>query len=288
MLPLQSTIGVTAVLEVHNVKTRILAALVLVPVLLAVLFFAPPFLFSIVVGIVCAIGAYELLNGTRMVKNFRLVCYAMLLALCVPIWCQCGMDADIACVGLFLFTILIFAEILLSHGKLSFHEACICYFGGLLLPYMLSSLVRLLGDGSGRAAILIPFILAYMADTGAYFIGCAFGRHKLAPNISPKKSVEGLFGGIFFAVLGMIIYCLVMNKAFHTNVNYLYAITYGIVGALIGTFGDLSFSAVKRQAGIKDYGNLIPGHGGILDRFDSVIFVAPLTEILLRILPVLE
>ena len=70
--------------------------------------------------------------------------------------------------------------------------------------------------------------------------------------------------------------------------NYLYAITYGIVGALIGTFGDLSFSAVKRQAGIKDYGNLIPGHGGILDRFDSVIFVAPLTEILLRILPVLE
>ena len=266
---------------------RVIAALVLIPVLLAVLFIAPPVLFAIVVGIVCAIGAYELLNGTQMVKNFRLVCYSMFFAFCVPIWCQCGMYADVARLGIFLFTVLVFVEILMSHGKLAFGEACICYIGGLLIPYMLSALVRLMGDG-GRNVILIPFVLAYLADTGAYFIGCAWGRHKLAPNISPKKSVEGLFGGILFAVIGMLLYCLVMDKAFDTNVNYLYAITYGIVGALTGTFGDLSFSAVKRQAGIKDYGNLIPGHGGVLDRFDSVIFVAPLTEFLLMALPVLE
>lgn len=269
-------------------KTRIIAALVLIPVLLAVLFVAPPILVAIVVGIVCAIGAYELLKRTGMVKNFRLVCYSMLAAFCVPVLCQFSMHAWISQMGIFLFTVLLFAEILISHGKLPFSETCICYIGGLLIPYMLSSLVRIMGDGSGRALILIPFILAYMADTGAYFIGCAFGRHKLAPKISPKKSVEGLFGGILFAVLGMIVYCLIMDKAFQSNVNYLYAITYGIVGALTGTFGDLSFSAVKRQAGIKDYGNLIPGHGGVLDRFDSVIFVAPLTEFLLTVLPVLE
>lgn len=269
-------------------KTRIIAALVLIPVLLAVLFVAPPILVAIVVGIVCAIGAYELLKRTGMVKNFRLVCYSMLAAFCVPVLCQFSMHAWIGQLGIFLFTVLLFAEILISRGRLPFSEACICYIGGLLIPYMLSSLVRIMGDGSGRNVILIPFILAYMADTGAYFIGCAFGRHKLAPNISPKKSVEGLFGGILFAVLGMLVYCLIMDKVFQSNVNYLYAITYGIVGALTGTFGDLSFSAVKRQAGIKDYGNLIPGHGGVLDRFDSVIFVAPLTEFLLMALPVLE
>ncbi len=269
-------------------KTRILAALVLIPVLLAVLFIAPPILVAIVVGIVCAIGAYELLNRTGMVKNFRLICYCVFFAFCVPVWCQWGMNADVGRVGIFLFTVLIFAEILISHGKLPFSEACICYIGGLLIPYMLSALVRLMGDGSGRTVILLPFVLAYMADTGAYFIGCAWGRHKLAPNISPKKSVEGLFGGVAFAIIGMLVYCLMMDKAFGATVNYLYAITYGIVGALTGTFGDLSFSAVKRQAGIKDYGNLIPGHGGVLDRFDSVIFVAPLTEFLLMALPVLE
>ena len=269
-------------------KTRIIAALVLIPVLLAVLFAAPPILVAIVVGVVCAIGTYELLSRTGMVKNFRLVCYSMVFAFCVPVWCQCGMRTPIGQLGSFLFTALIFAEILFSHGKLPFTEGCVCYIGGLLIPYMLSSLVRLLGDGSGRTVILIPFILAYMADSGAYFIGCAWGRHKLAPSISPKKSVEGLFGGILFAVIGMLVYCLIMDFAFDANVNYLYAITYGIVGALTGTFGDLSFSAVKRQAGIKDYGNLIPGHGGVLDRFDSVIFVAPLTEFLLMALPVLE
>ncbi len=269
-------------------KMRVITALVLIPVLLAVLFIAPPILFAIVVGIVCAIGAYELLYGTGLVKNFRLVCYSMFFAFCVPVWCQCGMYVDVARLGIFLFTVLIFVEILVSHGKLAFSEACICYIGGLLIPYMLSALVRLMCDGNGRAVILIPFILAYMADTGAYFIGCAWGRHKLAPNISPKKSVEGLFGGILFAVIGMLVYCLIMDFAFDANVNYLYAITYGIVGALTGTFGDLSFSAVKRQASIKDYGNLIPGHGGVLDRFDSVIFVAPLTEFLLMALPVLE
>jgi len=269
-------------------KTRILAALVLIPVLLAVLFLAPAILFAIVVGIVCAIGAYELLNGTGLVKHIRLILYTMLMAMLVPVWCYLGMSRIWGLFGIFVFAALLFGEILLSHGKLPFEKLTVCIVGGVLIPYFLSAIVRLMGDGSGRNVILLPFILAYMADTGAYFIGCAFGRHKLAPTISPKKSVEGLFGGILFAVIGMLVYCLVMDKGFGSHVNYLYAITYGIIGALAGTFGDLSFSAIKRQAGIKDYGNLIPGHGGVLDRFDSVIIVAPLTELLLMALPVLE
>ena len=129
-------------------------------------------------------------------------------------------------------------------------------------------------------------MLAFLSDTGAYFAGLKFGKHKLAPVISPKKTVEGVVGGVLGAVLGMVIYCAVLNLGFQFRVNYLYAVVYGILGSAAGVFGDLCFSVIKRQTGIKDYGNLFPGHGGILDRFDSMMVVAPLVEVLMLIIPV--
>lgn len=268
-------------------KTRVIAAVVLIPVLLAVLFIAPPIVMAILLGILCAIAAYELLAGTGMVKHVRMIVYTMIVAFVVPLWCFFGMVQFWGLLVAFMYLAVMFGEILASHGKLRLEKISICAFGGLIIPYFFSALVRIMGDGSLRFTIVLPFLLSFLSDTGAYFIGCAFGRHKLAPNISPNKSIEGLVGGVAFAVLGMLLYCLIVHFAFDRQVNYLYALTYGIVGAFCGTFGDLSFSAIKRQAGIKDYGNLIPGHGGVLDRFDSVIFVAPLTEILLTALPVL-
>lgn len=269
-------------------KMRVIAALVLIPVLLAVLYVAPPVLLAILLGLLCAIGAYELLAGTGLVKHIRLVFYTAVIAFLVPIWCYTGMVQWWALLGVFLFVVLLFAELLISHGKVRLERLAVCAVGGLLIPYLLSALVRIMGDGTDRQMILVPFVLAFMSDTGAYFVGSAWGRHKLAPIISPNKSIEGLIGGVASAVLGMLLYCLILNLGFDANVNYLFAITYGIIGAFAGTFGDLCFSAIKRQAGIKDYGNLIPGHGGVLDRFDSVIVVAPLVELLLVLLPVLE
>jgi phosphatidate cytidylyltransferase len=130
--------------------------------------------------------------------------------------------------------------------------------------------------------------LAFTSDTGAYFAGRFFGKHKLAPVVSPNKTVEGVIGGVVLTVLVMLLYCLLMQFGFRLKVNYLYAVIYGMAGAMAGVFGDLSFSAIKRQTGIKDYGNLIPGHGGILDRFDSMTLVAPLAEALLLLIPVVE
>ena len=157
---------------------------------------------------------------------------------------------------------------------------------GVLIPYLMSSLSRILTPDGGRYVILVPFVLAFLSDSGAYFIGCRFGKHKLAPLISPKKSIEGVFGGIGAAVVGMLLYCLVMQLVFQCQVNYGYAIVYGVLGALASVFGDLCLSVIKRQTGIKDYGELIPGHGGVLDRFDSMLIVGPLVEILLIMLPV--
>ena len=156
---------------------------------------------------------------------------------------------------------------------------------GLLLPYLLTSIVRIHSWPLGRRYVFIPFILAFLSDTGAYFAGRAFGKHKLAPVISPHKTVEGVVGGVLGATLGMLIFCLVMQLGFKMQVNYLYAVLYGVVGSLGAVFGDLCFSVIKRQTGIKDYGNLIPGHGGVLDRFDSLTLVAPAMEVLLVLLP---
>ena len=127
--------------------------------------------------------------------------------------------------------------------------------------------------------------MAFLSDTGAYFIGVFFGKHKLCPNISPKKSVEGLIGGVVTAVVGMLVYGIIMERCFAFKVNYLLALLYGLLGSFAGVMGDLTMSVIKRQVGIKDYGNLIPGHGGILDRFDSVMITAPLTEALLLVIP---
>ena len=174
-----------------------------------------------------------------------------------------------------------------SGTKLPLKDVMICMVSGMVMPFLLSALVRIIVMEQGRYLIYIPFIVAFFSDTGAYFIGVTCGKHKMAPIISPKKSWEGFLGGIATAMLGMVGYALLMQYAFDFEVNYLAAILYGLVGSLAGVFGDLSLSIVKRQVGVKDYGNWIPGHGGILDRFDSVLITAPLTEALLLILPIL-
>jgi phosphatidate cytidylyltransferase len=156
---------------------------------------------------------------------------------------------------------------------------------GLIVPLLFGSVVRIHAGEYGRFFILIPFAMAFLSDTGAYFAGLKFGKHKLAPVISPKKTVEGVVGGVIAAMAGMLLYCLVLQVFFDLQTNYFAALLYGIIGALGGVFGDLCFSVVKRQTGIKDYGNLIPGHGGILDRFDSMMVVGPLAELLLLLIP---
>ena len=132
--------------------------------------------------------------------------------------------------------------------------------------------------------LLIPFIMAYCSDTGAYFVGVFFGKHKMCPNVSPKKTWEGFIGGIAIASVSMVIFAFVLDRQGY-EVNYLLAVVYGFAGSVCSVFGDLNMSVIKRQTGIKDYGKLIPGHGGILDRFDSVMITAPLAEALLLILP---
>lgn len=273
---------------------RILAAAVGLPLLLAVVFLLPPVATAIVFAAASMIAAYEMLWRTGLAKNKRLVAETAIMAAAVVMWswlrAEGILSADglwlAALIGLFVFASVLFCELLAAHTQLRFGSVCAALFSGIIYPFLIGALVRLRGMEGGTFYILVAFLISMVADSGAYFIGKAFGRHKLAPVISPKKTVEGAIGGVLFNILGMLLYTLLLNRCFgFTQVNYLFAAIYGLIGAFGSMLGDLTLSVVKRQVGLKDYGNLIPGHGGILDRFDSTMICAPIAEILILLIP---
>ena len=264
---------------------RTITGVALIAVLVVVLLFLPAWCTGVLLSVMVALAAEELLKTTGLVDNAHLLGAAVVTAINVVWWCYYGMIYAWALGVLLVFVVLCFAQMLRTHGQLPFQQVAMTMVAGLLIPFLLSALVRIRIMENGVYFVAAPFVMAFMPDTGAYLIGCAFGKHKLCPIISPKKTVEGLFGGVLGGILGMIVYGLVLQHFFGFTVNYLFAGIYGALGAGGATFGDLMFSVIKRQTGIKDYGKLLPGHGGILDRFDSVTIVAPLAEVLLLILP---
>lgn len=270
-------------------KTRVLTAVVALPLLLIVVFVLPwTWPTALLFGLMCCIAVYELLHETGLCRHTRIMVYSMAMALAVAFYSWGAVKIpSVAIYGaVFVYFVLLFCELLGAHARLPFQAICVAAFGGLVIAWLLTAVVRLRVMEFGRIKLGIALILAMTADTGAYFAGRAFGKHKLAPVISPKKTVEGAIGGILATVLFMEIYCLIFDLGFGYTMNYLYAAVYGVAGSVLSIVGDLTFSVIKRQVGIKDYGKLLPGHGGILDRFDSMMIVAPLTELLVILLPI--
>ena len=178
------------------------------------------------------------------------------------------------------FVFLLFVLAICSYGRegaVTFRQLSAALFAALVFPTMLATLLQLrLFPGLGKVLVFVPLCISFGSDTFALFAGMLFGRHKLAPLVSPKKTVEGAVGGLAGGVLGMLLIRWIGLLALDTEIcSLLQALILGLVGSVIGQIGDLSYSVVKREFGIKDYGNLLPGHGGILDRFDSVSFVSP-------------
>lgn len=266
-------------------KARIITAVILLPLLLLVLLFCPKIVAAVLLGLMAAIAAYELAIGTGYVKSKGIGACCCFAAMITVLCCYFDLPDYCGILLLLLLWILLFGWSMYTGMKLSFEAVAVCFAAGLLVPYLLAAIIRIYKADSGRVIVLIPFVLAFMSDTGAYFIGKAFGKHKLAPNISPKKTVEGVIGGVLGAVAGMLIFTAVLKHCFGYQVSYIYGVIYGALGSVAAVFGDLCFSLIKRQRGIKDYGYLFPGHGGVLDRFDSMVIVAPLSELMLIILP---
>jgi len=268
-------------------KSRLLVAAVGVPLLLVILLACPKFVTAIALSLLCAVGSNELLHTTGILRHKRMLIYCAVMAFLVPLWCLLGAPVSAGAAGVASFGLLLFVEALFSYPNVKFESVTGALFAAVLIPLCMSSLLRILLPENGRLLVLIPIMVPFIADAGAYFAGRFFGKHKMAPVLSPHKTIEGAVGGVVTGIVSMLIYGLVMHLAFGRNYQFLWAAVIGLVGSLVSIVGDLSFSMVKRETGIKDYGTIFRAHGGVLDRFDSVIFAAPVIELMMLLLPVI-
>lgn len=172
-----------------------------------------------------------------------------------------------------------------SFPRYTAREIMTSFFCLIYGPIMLTFMYMTRELPYGEVSVWYIFACSWVCDVGAYFVGVLLGKHKLAPVLSPKKSIEGAIGGVFFAALlgGLFAFVVVEPYIGKKGIAWMFVII-SAVGAVISQVGDLAASGIKRNEGIKDYGRLIPGHGGIMDRFDSVIFTAPMVYILMILL----
>lgn len=269
-------------------KTRIIVAVIFVPLLFVVLFFLPPFTVALLIAGICAIASSELLHATGSAGVKRLYAYAAVSAFIIPAAVLAGPGDMIFRAVFFLLLAVLFGDAVLTYkndNRVHLAQLAAVLFGGTVIPYFLSTVVSLRLLHNGQFYVLIPFIISFVTDGGAYFTGVFFGKHKAFPHVSPKKTVEGCVGGITFGVAGISLYGVILHFAAGLTINFPALVVCGLLAGVVTELGDLAFSLIKREFGIKDYGNLLPGHGGMLDRFDSMIFSSPVIFLLVNFFP---
>ena len=264
---------------------RVLTALALLVLLFAVVLFCPLWVGMLCVTGLCVWSYLELSSCLKVVRSQWLHTCGILMSVAVPVlsWLGFSFLTERICLVLFVMALFVCWMAERESGKVDFRSLTVVFFTAMVLPLFFSSLIRILHMGEGRALVLLPFITAYVCDTSAFFVGRAFGKHRLAPHISPKKSTEGAVAGVLCTMLACVLYGVILQTGLGLSVDYGAMVVYGLVGSVAGILGDLSLSLIKRELGIKDYGTVFPGHGGLLDRFDSLLFTAPVIEILLRL-----
>lgn len=248
------------------------------------LFIAPIFVLGPFIGGMAAIGAGEFLRACQIPKGKGFYAVCSITAVAIPtgfaVWSR---DLTILTFSLLLL-VLLFAIAIGNFEKepVSMETIMLCFFAGIVFPMFYGSLVTLRHD-YGNYVVLLPMLAAFATDIGAYFVGVAIGKRRNITAVSPNKSLEGFFGGIFTGILIVTLYGVYLQQYFPVSLPLMAC--YGFFASVMTELGDLSFSLVKRQKGIKDYGNFIVGHGGILDRFDSMTFAAPALLVLIQIIP---
>ena len=263
-------------------KTRIITAIVACCVLLPVLIFSNTVIFPICMAVCSFLAIYEISSCIGLKKAFTLTVPLYLFAAGLPFLIRYSENLEAvyraalvicAMTALYLFAVLTF-----SHGKYQLSQVATLFMTAFYILAGFNAIILLRDyEYGGKYVYLTVFIAAWVTDTFAYFCGMLFGKggkHKLIPDVSPKKTVEGSIGGIVFCMLAMVIFGIVINQISNLNANYLLLIIAGFLASVVSQVGDLCMSVIKRTYGIKDYGKLFPGHGGVLDRFDSVIAVS--------------
>lgn len=258
-------------------KQRIISGTLCVVVLAIVLCFYNTLVLEAAISALAAIAVFELLTAAGFRENKPFLYTGVVAATVVPYAHTLGILPFV--IAAFLVAVVVL--LLRFHSKLGFEKLSFLVVATLGVSLAFNCIVALrdMSDKVGLFYILVAFGGAWFADTGAYFTGMLLGKHKLSPVISPKKTVEGAVGGVVWNVGLLCLLAFVYTKIYASagtvlTVSYLNIAILAVAVAFAGMAGDLVASVIKRQIGIKDYGKLIPGHGGIMDRFDSILFTS--------------
>ena len=263
-------------------KTRLISGVILLAVIIAVSIWGGDILLVFTLGI-SLIGMFELYRAVKVQKSLMaLLCYIMAVIYFADLRWNFIPDSYLPIMILLVFLMIAYV---MQYPKYTAKDLAFSFLGLFYVAGMLSYLYQIRMMKNGEYLIFMTLICAWASDVFAYCVGSLIGKHKMAPILSPKKSIEGAVGGILGAALVGGIYFYIFRKPMelHTREIIILVIICAIA-AVISMVGDLCASAIKRNYEVKDFGKLIPGHGGILDRFDSVIIIAPIIFYLARYL----
>ena len=267
-------------------KQRLLVAAIGVPLLLIVLLVLPPIATTILAAAIAGAAAYELLHTAG--KNVPIFVYVLTILTAALTVLLCARQPRPAVYSApdyapylyaalaFLYVVVLFSVTVGAHGlenAMPFGSLAVCIVGAFVFPAMYGCIALL--RNISPVFVLMPFVVAFIGDSFSMFAGMLFGGKKMAPRVSPKKTWAGGIGGPVGSALGMLVLGLVARAAWSMELPLWYLAVIGVVANIFGQLGDLSMSVIKREAGIKDYSHIFLTHGGVLDRFDSTMFIAP-------------
>ncbi|MGN0180341.1 MAG: phosphatidate cytidylyltransferase [Monoglobaceae bacterium] len=262
-----------------SLKTRTITAICGIPALVLILL-APVPVVTAAVLIASMIGLYEYFKATELLKHPNL-CIIGAVGAVIVVLCS-GLSASVSLFLLFLYIIVLLSGMIFNKSEADLVHVAMILFGLIYIPYFMSNIILVRTLENGKVFIWLIFLGAFLSDTFAYFTGSAVGRHKLCPTISPHKTVEGAIGGIIGCGITFVVFGIIMNIFLEgTSFNLWLMFPLGALTSVVSQIGDLTASSIKRQYNIKDFGRILPGHGGILDRIDSILTVAPFLYIVL-------
>ena len=259
---------------------RVITGACLLIALIPLLIFSNTWAFPIALALISVLCVFEMSRCIGYHKNLAITFPLYIFAIAFPLLQRFFINdiifiAKIAIIAVMLYLMYLFAFVVFSHGKILYTDAVTLCLSVFYILLGINMLVFIRDFPKGQYIYLLVFIGAWITDTFAYFVGVLFGKHKLIEDVSPKKTIEGSIGGTIFCAIGFVALGLVVG-AIDASVkpNIVLLVISGLLIAVISQLGDLIMSVIKRHYGIKDYGKLLPGHGGALDRFDSILAVS--------------
>ena len=275
----------------NKMKTRIITAIIILSVIIPTFMLSGTVVYPIVLSALAVRSVFEMLRVFGFDKSLAVCIPSYLLAFCLPTvaFFHKGdvKDFFMLCLILVYFYMLYLLMVsVVTRAKVKFSQLArvFCAISYVTFAFAALAIIRYINNGAYFFAI--SFICAWVSDVFALLVGKLIGKHQLIPEISPKKTVEGSIGGIVFATIAMLLYGFLLDRFVDTlEVNYLVLGVMGLVLAIVSQGGDLIASTIKREGGVKDYGHILPGHGGVTDRFDSIYAVAVLALVICVVFP---